>query len=150
MSLFLVSSTHAHPHAHTHTMQLILQPENLFKYFPERLEVETEDEELKAESKWVTATRYSGRVKSWAVKPAHAFELMASPGRLLFLCSTLSFSWWLQYRCSQQEVTPRNTQCLMWPAGNTGRRRVWLLEKVLQITTGSGHENKVSGTTLWR
>lgn len=97
MSLFLASSTHAHPHAHahTHTMQFVLQPENLFKHFPEGLGIETGDEELKAESKWVTAAHYCGRVKSWAVKPAHAFVLMASPGRLLFLCSILSFSWWL-------------------------------------------------------
>lgn len=46
------------------------------------------------------------------------------------------------YRCSQKKVVPRNIQDLLWSVSNAGKRRVWILEKFLQITTGRGHGSK--------
>lgn len=54
----------------THTqciLQLVLQPENLFKYFLERLVIETGDKALKAGSTWVTTAQYCGQVESEAL-----------------------------------------------------------------------------------
>lgn len=46
------------------------------------------------------------------------------------------------YRCCQKTVVPRNIQGLLQLVSNTGKRRIWILEKFLQIATGRGHRNK--------
>ena len=57
-----------HHYTHTRILQLILQPENLFKHFLEGFGIETGGKALKAESKWVTTAHYHGSVESAALR----------------------------------------------------------------------------------
>lgn len=65
--VFVPCQLYAPARTHTHILQLILQPENLFKHFSEGLGIETGDKALKGESKGVTTAHYCGSVETAAL-----------------------------------------------------------------------------------